>query len=74
MQLHDDGRGFDPAALSVRGSGQGLGLAGMRERASLLGGTVRVESAPGQGTTVEARLPVDAASMRRDVGSGRSDV
>lgn len=76
MQLHDDGRGFDPAALSVRGSGQGLGLAGMRERASLLGGTVRVESAPGQGTTVEARLPVDAASMRRDVGVGsdRSDV
>jgi signal transduction histidine kinase len=66
MRVHDDGRGFDPAALSERGSRHAFGLAGMRERASLVGGTVRVESAARGGTTVEARLPVDVAGASPD--------
>jgi len=48
----DDGAGFDPAASTA-----GFGLLGMRERAELLGGTLEIESVPGGGTTVRARLP-----------------
>jgi two-component system sensor histidine kinase DegS len=53
----DDGLGFlcEPGiAWSLRGEG----LPGMRERAELLGGTLRVESAPGAGTRIEVTLPL----------------
>ncbi|MGI5504868.1 histidine kinase [Lentzea sp. CA-135723] len=49
LDVMDDGVGFDP---SVRG----FGLTGMEERVSLLGGTVTVESAPGNGTAVNVTL------------------
>lgn len=52
--VEDDGQGFDPESAADRG---GLGLLGMRERATLLGGTLHVESAPGRGTTVLIRVP-----------------
>ncbi|MBI2939684.1 MAG: GAF domain-containing sensor histidine kinase [Chloroflexi bacterium] len=52
----DDGQGFDLATVGSQ-PGAGLGLVGMQERAGLVGGTVRVESAPGQGTRVQVRLP-----------------
>jgi signal transduction histidine kinase len=51
----DDGAGFDPSA-----TGQGRGLAGMRERAALLGGRIEVRSEPGKGTEVLATLPLSA--------------
>jgi signal transduction histidine kinase len=55
VTVHDDGPGFDPS----RNPGPGhLGLAGMRERAELLGGRVDLESALGHGTTVRAYLPL----------------
>jgi len=58
--VEDDGRGFDPDATAVRVRAERrLGLAGMRERAALVGGTVAVESSPGAGTTIYVRLPVD---------------
>ncbi|MFU8819818.1 MAG: ATP-binding protein [Desulfurivibrio sp.] len=51
--IEDNGRGFDPAnAPSDR-----LGLYGMRERAELAGGFLRIESEPGQGTMVVFELP-----------------
>ena len=53
LQVRDDGVGFKPGAKH-----RGLGLQGMRERAALLGGTVELESAPGQGTLITARFPV----------------
>jgi signal transduction histidine kinase len=53
VSVRDEGAGFDPAAAT-----RGFGLLGMRERAELLGGTLLVESAPGEGTTVSASLPV----------------
>jgi PAS domain S-box-containing protein len=53
--VEDDGRGFDPAAASQT-SGR-LGLLGMRERVELVEGHLTVESAPGGGTTVIARIP-----------------
>jgi two-component system, NarL family, sensor histidine kinase DevS len=52
LTVRDYGCGFHPAAQT-----SGFGLAGMRERAELLHGTLNVSSAPGQGTTVSAVLP-----------------
>ena len=54
LQVSDDGRGFD--VERARGSG----IAGMRERARFLGGSVVVRSAPGEGTTVTAEIPLRA--------------
>jgi signal transduction histidine kinase len=53
--VEDDGKGFVPESASNRG---GLGLLGMRERVQLLDGTLRVESAPGAGTTLVLQLPL----------------
>lgn len=54
LLIRDDGRGFDPQALA-HGDGR-FGIAGMRERARLLGGTLKVVSAPGRGTQIELRI------------------
>jgi two-component system, NarL family, sensor histidine kinase UhpB len=52
--VEDDGVGFDTATA---GSGsQGFGLMGMQERAALVGATLQIESAPGQGTTIIVRM------------------
>ena len=56
IRVADQGRGFEPARV-----GSSSGLAGMRERALLLGGTLIVESSPGQGTRVVANLPLPAS-------------
>lgn len=53
LTIEDNGRGFDPTTSSSR-----LGLAGMRERMSLVGGKLEVESSPGAGTTIFARIPL----------------
>ncbi len=51
--VEDDGSGFDPGDTS-----SGRGLLGMRERVELLGGELNLTSAPGEGTRVEALVPV----------------
>jgi signal transduction histidine kinase len=56
LEVTDDGSGFDPSSAQ----GRGLGLASMRQRAAAAGGTVRVVSAPGQGTRVRLEAPVRA--------------
>jgi signal transduction histidine kinase len=56
--VEDNGRGFDPAARGADGAAPKLGLYGMQERAALMGGTLSVESGPGQGTTVFVRVPL----------------
>ena len=53
----DDGGGFDMRDV-MRTEGSGLGLFGMRERLALIGGAVEIQSAPGRGTTVIARVPL----------------
>jgi signal transduction histidine kinase len=59
IEIEDDGRGFDPAGFSSATSdGRGLGLAGIKERVELLGGSARIESAPGQGTRVVLTVPL----------------
>jgi signal transduction histidine kinase len=58
--VEDDGRGFDPAAVSASGDAQRrLGLLGMAERAALVTGSLEVESAPGNGTTIYLTVPLD---------------
>ena len=65
LTVEDDGHGFDViAARRTRVDGQGLGLLGMEERASLLGGTLDITSAPGDGTVVRASVPVPAPPAR----------
>ena len=57
--VEDDGKGFDrQESKRTRKSGKGLGLTGMEERASLIGGAVEIESSPGSGTTIFARIPL----------------
>ena len=51
LDVSDDGRGF-----AFEESERGLGIAGMRERALLLGGDLTIESRPGRGTTVSLRV------------------
>ncbi|MER7194665.1 sensor histidine kinase [Streptomyces flaveolus] len=60
LTVVDDGVGFDPAAVRVPGAegGGGFGLAAMRARVHAAGGTLTVESAPGRGTALSARLPL----------------
>jgi len=55
LTVCDDGRGFAPQALAET---QMLGLAGMRERAGILGGTLTVESQPGLGAKVVFSVPL----------------
>jgi signal transduction histidine kinase len=62
LDVSDDGVGFDPSAPgAAEATRSGLGLAGMRERASIVGGTVEVSSMPGGGTRVSARIPLQPA-------------
>ncbi|MBU6422491.1 MAG: sensor histidine kinase [Chloroflexota bacterium] len=62
-EVEDDGVGFDPDDVVYRArDGGGVGLAGMRERATLLGGTFRVDPVPGGGTHVEAEIPIGAST------------
>lgn len=58
LVVSDSGGGFDHATASS----VGIGLVGIEERAQLVGGTARIQSAPGKGTTVTVRVPVGAVS------------
>jgi signal transduction histidine kinase len=53
LEIADDGIGFDPSMRSA----EGFGLRGMRERVERLGGTLRIQSSPGDGTQVHAAVP-----------------
>jgi PAS domain S-box-containing protein len=62
LMVRDDGKGFDVAAAEARAEqGASLGLLGMKERAALAGGRVRIISCPGNGATVEILLFLDVA-------------
>ncbi len=64
VTMEDDGRGFTP-----RDTGSaGWGLIGMRERAALVGGSLTVDSQPGQGTTIELRVPYLGVGGRDPIG------
>ena len=56
LKVRDNGHGFDPA--SPAGHGGGMGLMIMAERARILGGTVKIQSRPGEGSSLVASVPV----------------
>jgi signal transduction histidine kinase len=59
--IEDDGCGFDAQVKLDAPAGSGrLGLLGMQERARLVGGSLTIESTPGAGATLFARLPLAA--------------
>jgi signal transduction histidine kinase len=60
LRLGDDGRGFDISKITDidEKTGRGRGLFAMKERIRLLGGSCKVESVPGEGTTVTAEIPL----------------
>lgn len=58
LDIADDGKGFDPAATATTAD-RGHGLPAMRARLRQLGGTLTVESAPGDGTVVSAEIPLE---------------
>ena len=65
LRLRDNGAGFDVAAPGPEGH---FGMAMMRERAQVGGGTFEVASTPGDGTTITVRFPT--ALLQRDQESG----
>jgi signal transduction histidine kinase len=56
VSIEDDGKGFDPSRV------RGLGLVGMNERVSQLGGALKVDSDPTRGTCLRVDLPLPSAS------------
>ncbi len=55
LEIRDFGRGFEPLQLSHH---RGLGLASMKERARLVRGTIKIDSAPGKGAKITVQVPV----------------
>jgi signal transduction histidine kinase len=70
LEVHDDGIGFDVEAVEAPGAGRGLGLLGIRERVTGFRGAFRIESRPGQGTTVIVELP---ALVAKETGATATD-
>jgi PAS domain S-box-containing protein len=69
LLVRDEGRGFRPnEATRTNGRGEKVGLSGMRERVSLLGGKFELYSEPGSGTTIEAEveLPETTEDLRHE--------
>jgi signal transduction histidine kinase len=66
VTIEDNGRGFDPERTSKPEAPRGLGLLGIRERAALLRGTMRLESGPGTGTRLTVELPAVSRAPEAD--------
>jgi signal transduction histidine kinase len=58
VEVADDGAGFDATSFSAVVKGGGMGLLGMRERVEEVGGRLEIDSAPGRGTLIRARVPL----------------
>jgi signal transduction histidine kinase len=68
LDLFDDGDGMRTGDLPAkpRADGTGYGLAGLRERLGLLGGSLEIESTPGEGTVLGVRIPFTTEESRHD--------
>jgi len=62
VEIHDQGKGFD---MTFPSKNQSMGLEGMRERAFAMGGLLEIQSQPGKGTHIHARLPIAGQIERR---------
>ena len=74
LRITDQGAGFDAGSVDEKG---GLGLISMRERLHILGGTIVINSRPGEGTRIEVHLPLNtsgAGQKERAFRTGPSGV
>jgi signal transduction histidine kinase len=67
FEVTDNGAGFDPSLTPA-----GPGLHGMRDRLAAVGGSLRIRSARGQGTTIEGALPIGATRLSGGLDLGDS--
>ena len=75
VTIEDDGLGFDQTRLEQEHDRPGVGLVGIRERASRLGGSCRLDTEPGKGTrlTMELPLPEDHAATSQGPSAGHEE-
>ncbi len=77
LDVYDDGRGFDMKNLADsvawRADGSGFGLRSLSERVEVQGGTMTIESAPGDGTVVAVRLPLDGVQLANQAMVGEKE-
>ena len=73
LEIEDDGVGFDVAAVEENYNQRGsLGMINLRERAELVNGLLRIESAKGRGTRVSVTIPITAAAAEHIHRAGYS--
>jgi signal transduction histidine kinase len=66
--VEDDGAGFDPTTDAA-----GVGIRNMRDRIAAIGGKLEIESAPGQGTRISGRVPIDPPVGRGETAIVEAD-
>lgn len=71
LSIRDNGRGFDPAKPSSGPHDLGYGLSGIAERVRMLGGTLAIDSRPGEGTSLTVEVPLRI--LKHDTGSNSAD-
>jgi len=69
MSIEDNGRGFDVCKQMRDLSQRNMGLSGMEQRASLLGGTLTIQSARGNGSTILVEVPLRVNSDESEEGN-----
>jgi signal transduction histidine kinase len=57
LQINDNGKGFEVEKTLKAGQNKRLGLLGMRERLEMVGGSLKISSSPGRGTTLDMEIP-----------------
>ncbi|HEU4473895.1 MAG TPA: two-component regulator propeller domain-containing protein [Gemmatimonadales bacterium] len=70
VRIRDDGAGMSPTAMGTLTAGEHMGIAGMRDRAQSVGGTLEIASTPGAGTIVSLVLPFRPSGRHREAASG----
>jgi len=66
LEIRDNGVGFDPKILQNPKHDHGLGLLGMQERATLLGGQLEIKTAPGEGTLIRIVIPLSQIKVSHE--------
>jgi signal transduction histidine kinase len=65
LEIGDDGKSFPVEKTLLAKNNKRLGLLGMRERIEMIGGTLSIISAPGEGTTVRAEIPFNPEKTKK---------